>query len=833
MLKRLSLALMMATALTVANVSAARADPVTIGAISAFAATPLGGVLINLGISFAAAEAKTLIQQWFGLGSTTSQPAGVKLTLGTSGTQPCSFILGKYGTAGSLNYVGSWGNDGGTPNAFLTLEIILSDVPMRRLTGGVVGDKRITIPDMSGARPTAQGWPVPEFNDGKDNLWIAYRDGAQTTADAFLRSKFGGLADQPYTDDMIGRGRAVVTVTMRVNQTLFPNGQKPSMIWETDGIDQYNVAKDSTRGGSGTHRADDPATWEPSTNLAVCMHSILMGVYFGDQWVFGLQNADVADQLPASAWIAAINEADLAIDLAAGGTEPQFAGGLEVVVNRQAADVLADYLKGCAGRLAEIGGIYKPLLGAAPAPVYTFTDANVIITRDRTIDPFPTLEQTYNGAQGTYPDPAGAWKLKDAAPIYTPALETKDGGRRMAPGIQFDVVSSGTQVQRLLGGSVKDGRNFRRPGLTLPPEASDLEPLDVVAWNSASEGYSSKAFLIISADDEPNYLLPVQLLETDPSAFDWDAGTDEQPTSVGFITGKRPPVQIITAPSVVGVVIADSDGLPRRVGAQFGWDGEVDDVRSVGCQVRNAGGDIILSESTDNVAAGSVIFSSNALLPNQAFQGRSIYYARSPRPTDWTDWLDFTTPNVGLDTVDLSQRYLALVNLFRDVSASFADALTRISQVVQDQDAGHQVVTEDIRAQLGDAVASFTQQIAVLVDGLSAQAILVQSLNAALGGNSASVNVVWEVDAAPAGYSARYVLRAEVNDGSLRQASMFLDVPADPSQDTRIGFSADQAVFFASDGTPINYINGNGEQISANGAVYINWKTGTVRVTKV
>jgi len=830
MLKRFAAALILGTSLTMATPAPAMADPVT-AAITAFAATPIGGAVIQLGLSFIAGAAETLIQSFIGK---PSQPAvgGTDLNLGRSGVDPQAFLIGPWATAGSLNYHGSWGSDGGTPNAYYTQEIILSDLPMAALTGGIVGDKRITLPDMSGARPTPQGWPIAEFAvDGQDYMWWAYRDGSQTTPDAFLRSTFGDDADRPYTADMIGRGRACLTVTIRVNDTLYPGGQLGKVIVEASGIDLYNVAKDSSAGGSGTHRWDDPSTWEPSGNLAVQIYNVIKGLYWGDEWVFGLQDC-TAWQLPASAWIAAINECDVAIALAAGGTEPQFQGGLEVTVDTPGASVINELLKGCAGKLAEIGGIYKPLVGAAPAPVYNFTDATVLITQPRGIDPFPAIDDTYNAGQGSYVEPAQGWSFKDAPPYRSPDLEAEDGGQRLAPAIQFAAVRSGTQAQRLLKGGVIDGRNFRRPTLVLPPEASELEPLDVVAWNSAEEGYSNKPFLIDSITDRPDYLAPVALLETDPSAFDWDDATDEQPQSVGFLTGRRPAPQITVGFAVTPATIADQDGAPRKPAVTFSWDGDIDDVRAVGLQLRTAAtGALIYSDSTDDVSAGAITVASAAILANQDLQARGKYYPRSARTTRWSNqdvdgndgpWLDVTTPDVpeiaDIQVAQLGTELRAAYGLVvTDGSAgSLADQLDAIIAAAAQQAAANldaqayaKSTTDVLRVQTAKALAAvLTEQLARIdADSALAEQIteVLANVNNVIADGYLRLDAEVDGDAATATITAK--VRATSGSG-FSEAGWIIKAVADGLGGSTGYFGVLGAIYvFDDDGNPIPAIS--------------------------
>src|SRR5690606_11833129 len=97
--------------------------------------------------------------------------------------------------------------------------------------------------------------------------------------------------------------------------------------------------------------------------------------------------------------------------------------------------------------------------------------------------------------------------------------------------------------------------------------------------------------------------------------------------------------------------------------------------------------------------------------------------------------------------------------------------------------------------------AGFLEFIELALGPGGAIAVALESLYAAMGGNTSEVNVRWEAVAAPSGYSARYAIQAAVNDGSFRAATFFLDVPADPDEPTRIALVGDQVVIANSDGS--------------------------------
>jgi len=242
------------------------------------------------------------------------------------------------------------------------------------------------------------------------------------------------------------------------------------------GIKCYDLRKDSTAGGSGPHRWGQTATYEFTDNPKVIEYNIIRGIYYDGQWVYGGQNTAAA-RLPASSWMAAMNECDRLIPLASGGTEKQFIAGAEITVDIEPLDIVEELNKACNGRTAEIGGSYKTHVGAPPLPAYVFTDEDVVVTRGQSYEPFPGLENTYNGIQATYPEPLEAWANKDAPPRYNADFEAQDDGRRLVAGASFPVVPRGTQVQRLMLAMANDARRVREHNFFLPPEAWLLEPV--------------------------------------------------------------------------------------------------------------------------------------------------------------------------------------------------------------------------------------------------------------------------------------------------------------------------------------------------------------------
>lgn len=437
---------------------------------------------------------------------------GIQFEIQMGDSNPIAFPVGRTATGGTRRYIGTWGNDGETPNAFLTDVIQIGDIPARGLPGIWVNGQKCTLDIESVVAPAPgdgtlvleafvaaliaglwpsnpafaafvdnyvathgggsttpgtydeKGIPVLEFRvDGKDHLWVKYNDGTQTSVDTFLGGKFGAHPERPWLPNMVGFGCPHVIVTSLFNRELFSSS--PTYLIEPPVTSWYDVRKDSTEGGSGSHRWGDWSTYEPTENPIVIAYNIARGVYYTDdyvdEWMFGGQ--DLASlRLPASAWMAAANECDADRDLEGGGTEPQYRCGMEIRGDMEPLTVIQELMKGCAGRFAENGGIFKPIVGAPGSAVYSFSDGDVLVTKGQTYAPFPALSDTHNGIEATYPEPAEAWQSKDAPARYSSDLEADDGDRRLATGVSFAAVPYAVQVQQLMRIMIEEERGTVR-----------------------------------------------------------------------------------------------------------------------------------------------------------------------------------------------------------------------------------------------------------------------------------------------------------------------------------------------------------------------------------
>lgn len=722
-----------------AGLSLAHAEPITIALFgAAFATTTLAGAVVSYLIGAAIAYGVSLLSQALLGEDQPTQTQGVNLTVKMGDDKPMSFIAGTSATAGKRKYIGAWGKDGKTPNAYLTDVIETGNIPAPGTPAFWVDDKKVTV--LWGDAPVEQGYPVLEYRrNGKDYLWFKYYDGTQTTADLYLAAKFGTDPDRPYKNTMIGFGCPYFIATARLDQEFFPN--QPTYLCEAPVSAWYDIRKDSTNGGSGSHRWDNRATWEPSDNPVILIYNIIRGVYYGTEWIYGGQNLP-AFRLPASNWMVAANECDRLIPLAGGGSEKQFRCGTEINCDMVPLDVIDKLKKSCNGRIAENGGIFKILVGAPGAAVYSFSDNDILVTKGQNYTPFPGLDATYNGIEATYPEPLEKWATKDAPARYSTDLESADGNRRLASGVTFEAVPFPVQVQRLMKLLIEEDRRFRVHSFYLPPDAWTLEPNDVVSWTSVRNGYSNKKFLVVRIDGERSFNQLVVLKEIDPSDYDWS--TDEQvPISVGPVGPIVQPSHPMFGWQALPAVFFDSAGNARRPSIEVFYAGDQDGVDRVRVEV-------FLKEDGSRAFVGEIPYQApldqqystilnGVFLPNEDYQVQGIFVSNIGKNFSWSGLIDVTTPNVLLGEGDvylpgMVDGVLASLNAKLDwIGESIrvaSDERQRIDSLLAEAGAQSFDDRKEITATVGNFSASFSEQLTVVATATESAVLQIVQLTA-------------------------------------------------------------------------------------------------------
>lgn len=839
----------------------AHAGPVAaaIGAIAGvLKAGGVAATLIKLAFGIALKFGSSLLQK---MSMKKQAQPGIVGQMQLGGDKSLSFIVGTYATAGHLEYINSFGKVDDVENAVLTQVITVSDLPVHSIgnTVFVNGEKCTRNPSLAtsseAAKFGATSYPVEEYKYSRWwFLFLKYYLGDQTVADPNLVARFSGN-ERPWTADMVGRGLAYVIATAEFERHLMT--AVPAFRFEVQGIRFYDPRKDSTVGGSGSHRWGAENTYEWTDNPAVIIYNILRGIYYQGDFIWG--GHVPAWGLPLPKWFAAMNECDVQVALEGGGSEKQFRCGYEIkTLDHEPMDVIEELLKACNGRMSESGGVYSIRVGPPALPVAFISNDEFVVSKEQELDAFPGLESTYNGVAATYPLPDAAWEMKDAPQRRFPEFEAEDEGRILLADVEFNAVPFPTHVQRLMTALAKANRRFRKHIGTLPPWTAALEPLDVIALTSEKDGYQNKHFEIMGSDDQPNVTQLVSITEVDPSDYDWNP-TETLPWSVGPLVPSWPAPQPMFGWQVQPATIYDNAGDARRPSIEVFYAGNFTDVRAVRIQAQFADtlrpafdGEIPYGDPDYDNPSRSIVLN-GTFLPNEDYIVRGIYIPYSGRRTEWSGWLPVTTPDVLLGGKDLYPFNVAdfnesLQQIWREEAENtryIRDEVTRVSTILADNMADGsmqmQGIREAVSVQFGESRADYQRLILVEASERQAQVTSIEQLTAQLFTNVAEVTQlsqatatevsalsqsVTNVEASVNGISANGYFRvmAEANQGgSLSRIALTtsataggppvtsaLFIEAIGGGKSRVIVDADE--FFVSSGsnrkTPLAYVNG-------------------------
>ncbi|MFK0338705.1 phage tail protein [Agrobacterium deltaense] len=726
-------------------------------------------------------------------------------TLQGGGDVPRSFIMGRTATAGSLVFVNTWGQDGDTPNAYLTQVIALSDLPVRGLAEVWVNGELVTLGGL-----TDRGYAVNEY---PDSLWVKFYDGTQTTADSFLFTSVSN-GNRWWNPDRIGRGVAYAIVTARVSKNMFSG--VPSFKFVLEGLRLYDISRDSTQGGVGPQRFADPATWGGDGDFlpAVQIYNLLRGITYNGQWFYGLQNLS-SSRLPAAAWIAQI-EKHRAGTMESTGWVNTYRSGGEIQVDAPLTSAVEALLTACQGRISEVGGVYYLHSGAPEAPVIAFTDDDILSTEEQEFTPFLGLADTINGVSANYPSPADGWVAKTAPPLYRTDLEAIDGNRRLMADVDLNFVPYPEQVQRLIKSALEEARRFRRHTIVLPPKFwAYATPGTVFSWTSERNGYIAKSMRLDGVADRANLDVMIDITEVDPADYDWSSDTEFKPPVDGQLGVIRPTPQPIVDWFAEPATVKDSSGEDRRPAIRLTWDnsdGRLDDVIGIEYEVRlQATLEKVSEGRTDQPQVGSMLIS-QSLLPAESYVVRGRYIPGGDRPVLWSGFIPVITPNillsdkdvfVDIDLTGVEEALGWLRNSTRTAQDAIDGLIAAQMELATVAYKDTRNLARELSVELGAARAEYREDIQLAVNETMAVAGKVETLTAALGGNTASINIAWAAVAAPSGYAARYGITAAVNDENYRSASFLMDVPSNPASPTRIIMKAGQVVMVSDDDATI------------------------------
>jgi hypothetical protein len=282
------------------------------------------------------------------------------------------------------------------------------------------------------------------------------------------------------------RGCAGVIVKMEKDDNAYPQGAPQNVTAVLDGALLYDPRKDSTNGGSGTHRRTDPSTWEFGTigrNPALIWRWFVSGGSVHNDSTtrlikYGLRESD--SRMADAKVIAAANKCDEVLTGAnqpPGGDEPRYRCDLEVSTGETRRSIIEDILATMAGVHVVAHGQHHLYAGAYDSPTHTFTAAD--LTGELEIEDTVDHRRRFNAVAGVFRSAANQY-VEQTTPFRTDsAYETQDGGKRIPVELDLRGVTSRNQAQRLCEIKLRQSRMMRAVKLR-----GGLDLLKVAQWET-------------------------------------------------------------------------------------------------------------------------------------------------------------------------------------------------------------------------------------------------------------------------------------------------------------------------------------------------------------
>ena len=461
----------------------------------------------------------------------------VPLQLSLATDEPRKLLVGRTATSGVLGFQGLERGD----SRQLHMAIILAGhrcraVPRVWANGELLGQRNL----QHGVRHE-----IPEFRDGsRHRFWLTWYDGREgQTANQHVINAQTTPVRLRSTDRF--EGMSYVFVEARYDTDSLTS--VPELIFEVEGASFYDRREDSTAGGSGPQRWDEPSTWQFTRNPAVVADHYQLGMVGGaarDRLIFGMGKPS---------WQVPFEEFRENADLNDEGGRYQVNGILSAGADHR--DNITALAHAMAAQPYDTGGrvIIRP---AQVRPVImTLRDSDLVDSASYDLDLTPSGTDLVNTVVGTYREPNVRHNEIDYPPITDEFALARDG-REFETTRNLDLVTSVSQAQRIA--RIELERHLRRDRLkeTYMPIANRLEVGDWFERASTLRGSSVKIFEVENKRVRSDLTVEIEARETDPNIVAF--GADQEIPVAPLVP--LPPVERSAGPELTMVAQPTSLG---------------------------------------------------------------------------------------------------------------------------------------------------------------------------------------------------------------------------------------------------------------------------------
>ena len=629
-----------------------------------------------------------------------------------------------------------------------------------------------------------------------------------------------------------GSGICYVVVERRYDSDYFDKG-RPEFEFVLRGLREYDPRQDSTvAGGSGPQRVDNPATWVFTRNPAVHRLNYQLGVrgLVSGRTVIG--EGKSLGQLDLASYMPAMNVCDTIRPFTG---KPTYQAALYVTGNDDHTEVLKEFDDAMAGYALNRRGLSGVIPGAPQIPVANITAADIPIDRGQQLQRRKSAYDLYNYMSGQYIEPESNWNAESLNPVFVNADVAADGGKVRQTSNDFLQVTDPDIAQYLL--DIRYRQNRKGGSATVPVSRRlgfQVQEGDWVTFDGAT-------WLVNKWLCDSNFEITLELAETGADVYS-DAGIEPGP----IVIPKPPPVN----PSLLSTVqnfdvevgfIKDSAGNEMPA-LRFTWDPPEDpsitQVRFFYFVGTDPTGQTVYQDYTSEPEDGEYTTTKN-VVQGVHYTARATITTVPDRLKTYTPWVtteETTGPfdaysSVDLDKLDqdikgylnwIGENTREILRQAQELATAAADETLANYSEHQQLYRSIALTAEGIKAAYteaitvavgpGSAIVSRIETLEVKVDTEIAEAIsllqteidektgalatAITSLSAgSVDGDVATANFRMSASSGPAGYAARIAMEARAGGaGGWRGASLFLDVPNNLVDPTRVVVTADQFV---------------------------------------
>lgn len=705
-----------------AIVSAVGAIASVIGAGGSLFTNPLVKILGGIGLQWLGRKASKK-----GKKSNRSEASGTRLETTVGGSQSREIGSGLFATAGQeISPAITFGKE----NKTAVKVIILSDFR-------IDGVNRVAISniwcDLTGDNNTERGYGVTGETSPFVRIKI-YKGDPNQQADAYLVKNSGGR----WTAQHRGTGLAYAIISVDYDAEKMTSF--PEFVFECRGV-SYDPRFDSSVGGNGAQRYEDPATWGYSDNPIVQLYTYSRGYHINGQLIAGKEMP--ARDLPLPAWIAAMNVCDEPI--ASEYNQKRYRGGAIFTADGSVThrDNMQPLLDACAGDMVERVDGDVPLVGMTRPVVAHLTDDDLIIGERAIYKAKRSRAELINSVFGSYNEPAKVWNTVAYPAQIDDAAQNADGERH-AKQIDFKAVFSPQQAARLAQATLRENRYQASATIVVRPrwivlEVGDWIDLTFKDFGTKTYEVRGRSLAALGANGARNVTLTLQ--EVGRGIYDNSVDIPELPV---VVQPAEPALQQFPDGLRVAAALAESKENKRKIPViVVSWDPPTDVITVRGVLI-----ELWKTSEPDRKIQFQVRQPQNSytisgcLLPREAYSIRATVIPDPYRMTLWSDTKTVVTLNEDYDTSQILQDIGELNKWAAYDKRSMREEKEWIGLIASDASVGgyelSRSIKRDLTVSLGNARAEYTELITVAVSKTSALAAKIETLEAEVNGNIAS-----------------------------------------------------------------------------------------------